>query len=272
MAPSIFRACMMGIIMLGAKIFYRKLDIPTSMSLSLLILLVNNPFSILDIGLQLSYGGTIGILLFAKPLSEKIKTKIPILTGLKEIICVCIGAQIILIPIIMIHFNTISIYFLIANILITPILGISIVSGILILILSYIQLKMAIILSILPNLMLNILLFIPSIISKLPFSIILVKTPFIINIIAYYTVILIGVYFYPIKRRHRRKWQIEIRKQINKKNVIILFIILFSINLGLTIGDKKLTISFIDVGQRRLYFYSNTSKKEDINRWGREYG
>jgi len=63
---SVVRASIMGIVVLGGKIFYRKSDIWTSIAFSLLIILVQNPLTINNIGLQLSYLGTIGIILFYK--------------------------------------------------------------------------------------------------------------------------------------------------------------------------------------------------------------
>ena len=65
-SPSVVRASLMGIIMLISKLIHRKNDIWTSISLSLLILLIYNPFLILNVGLQLSYLGTIGIVCFNK--------------------------------------------------------------------------------------------------------------------------------------------------------------------------------------------------------------
>lgn len=57
--PSVVRACIMGIIALFAKVLYRKSDLITSISFSLILILLKNPYAIYDIGLQLSYLGTI---------------------------------------------------------------------------------------------------------------------------------------------------------------------------------------------------------------------
>ena len=62
--PSVTRACIMCILTLIAEILFYKPDIYQNMSISLLIILVFNPYSILDIGLQLSFAGTLGIVLF----------------------------------------------------------------------------------------------------------------------------------------------------------------------------------------------------------------
>ena len=72
-SASVVRACIMGIIMVSAKLFYKKLDIWTSICLSLLIILIHNPLAINNIGLQLSYMGTIGIVLFSERLQGKRK-------------------------------------------------------------------------------------------------------------------------------------------------------------------------------------------------------
>ena len=65
-SPSIVRASIMGILLIFSKISHRRNDIWTQISLSLLILLIYNPFLITNVGLQLSYLGTIGIIIFNK--------------------------------------------------------------------------------------------------------------------------------------------------------------------------------------------------------------
>ena len=62
-SPSIVRAVIMGAISMGGEIFYRKNDVLTSISLSLLGILIYNPFLILHVGLQLSFIATFGIIL-----------------------------------------------------------------------------------------------------------------------------------------------------------------------------------------------------------------
>ena len=54
-SPSVTRAGIMGILMLFSKIVYRKNDIYTAIAISLFLILIYNPFLILNVGLQLSY-------------------------------------------------------------------------------------------------------------------------------------------------------------------------------------------------------------------------
>lgn len=55
LTASVCRAGIMGILLIIAGLFYRKSDIYINLALSMLLMLIANPFSIYDIGLQLSY-------------------------------------------------------------------------------------------------------------------------------------------------------------------------------------------------------------------------
>ena len=62
----------MQIIFLLAPLFRRENDPPTSLAAALLFLLVTNPWSILNVGLQLSFASISGIFLFASKIYEPI--------------------------------------------------------------------------------------------------------------------------------------------------------------------------------------------------------
>jgi competence protein ComEC len=70
--PSAVRAGCMQIIFLLAPLFRRENDPPTSLAAALLFLLVTNPWSILNVGLQLSFASISGIFLFASKIYEPI--------------------------------------------------------------------------------------------------------------------------------------------------------------------------------------------------------
>lgn len=75
---SVVRACIMAIVVIGAKICYRKENFFTSICISLIIILIQNPFAINDIGLKLSFMGTAGIVIFNKSITNffiKLKIK-----------------------------------------------------------------------------------------------------------------------------------------------------------------------------------------------------
>ena len=72
---SIVRAGIMAIINILTFLLYRKKDIWSSIAISLFIILIENPYAITGIGLQLSYLGTIGIILFNKSIKQFLDSK-----------------------------------------------------------------------------------------------------------------------------------------------------------------------------------------------------
>lgn len=231
--PSVTRACIMAILTLFSSIIYRKSDVYTNISVAALITLIFNPYSLLDLGFQLSYGGTIGIIIFIKRIQEK-KSNSKVINYIKQMALVSIYANIIIIPIMMYHFNTVSFTFIISNIMASPILGIIVITGFLFIITSITVKQLTRLIAIFIKPILSILIKISQICSKLPFSNILVVTPYMFNVISYYAIIL-----YCIKSKKNNKCKI----------IICLLIVLILINFIIYIFPQKLRIFFIDVGQ-----------------------
>lgn len=255
--PSVTRACFMAIIVLGANLLYRKQDFWTSISISLLIILSLNPFSINEIGLQLSYLGTIGIILFNKNI-EMFLNKNKINNKISKVLSVTISAQMAIMPIMIYRFNSFSLTFFISNVLASPFLGINIILGLITIFISLISFKLAKVISLLLNLSLEILIGISGFTSKLPFSSILVKTPPMLLILLIYCFILLFNYLYYIyiSKTNLGLFQKRIIKLINKTNVnkfisiIIIIVILFNVfSYSYLLIPKNLRIYFIDVGQ-----------------------
>lgn len=231
--PSVTRACIMAVLTLFSGIIYRKSDVYTNISVAALITLIFNPYNLLDLGFQLSYGGTIGIIIFIKRIQEK-KSNSKVINYIKQMALVSIYANIIIIPIMMYHFNTVSFTFIISNIMASPILGIIVITGFLFIITSITVKPLTSLIAIFIKPILSILIKISQICSKLPFSNILVVTPYMFNVIYYYAIIL-----YCIKSKKNNKCKI----------IICLLIVLILINFIIYIFPQKLRIFFIDVGQ-----------------------
>ena len=188
-SASVVRACIMGIVLIFSKICYRKSDIWTTISISILIMLIYNPYSILNVGLQLSYAGTIGIIAFNKSITnflEKYMNK-----KLASSISVIISAQISILPIMIVNFNSLSLTFLISNILATPIVAVITMGGFILILISFISMEIAGVFSIIIHICLKLLILISNISSILPLSQIFVTTPNILQIIYYYFLVIL---------------------------------------------------------------------------------
>lgn len=228
MTSSVVRAGISCIIYMLASLLYRKADVINAMAISTLLILLNNPFKLFDIGFQLSYAGTLGIILFCKLINIPIKNKL--LKYLKDSIIISISANIFIIPIMMYQFNTISLTFILSNLLAGPLLGISIILEIIVLLISFMSINIVAIPAKVLNILLILIINIANWFSNIEISKIYVITPKIISIVAYYLIC-----------------AAIILKQKNRKIIVIIMLTVLIINLFPT--PKKLRINFIDVGQ-----------------------
>ena len=251
---SVTRACIMAILQLLAGILFKKSDIYQNLAISSFILLLANPYTLFDIGFQLSFGGTIGIVLFSKRLTQKSNkidgetNKLEILNEKKQIgkireICiVTLSANLLIIPIMMYHFNTISFTFLISNLLVSPILEISLIWGMIFLITIFIFQPIAILISFFIHPILQLMIWIANFSGKLPFSQILVPTPTLWQIFLYYLIL----YLIFLKKSNALKSKLFQSKKIILFTIILLMVLPYTLKI---FPDSKLTIHFIDVGQ-----------------------
>lgn len=265
-SQSVVRATIMAILLLFSGIVYRKSDIWQNLSLALLILLIYNPFSILNVSTILTFGATIGIV-------SRISKS------------VTISATIAIFPIIMIFFNKIYLSSFIISIIIGVLIGLIVIGG-LVFVVFYKILEIFMI----KNSYVDILGFIvKSVInlaevgSNLPLNQIYVTTPSVISIILYYLFIFIFSNVYKIyKEKSPNVFQKRIRNLVallkfrikqNENKIISFSIIIVIIILTLSFIPQKMKIYFIDVGQGdSSLIITPKNKKILIDGGGTEFG
>ena len=273
-SPSIVRAGIMGIILMISGLVFRKNDIINSIAISLFFMLVYNPFLLENVGLQLSYLGTIGIIGFNKTIililkniqirNKKWKYKINrklilLISKIKEILAVTMSASLAVVPVMIYHFNLFGTYFLITNLLASIIIGPITLLGTLLVIISFISINIVKILSYILKFLIDILLFISSF-SKLPISKIYIPTPTITFIIIIYLSLIISLFIYKVfHERNPNTTILRVRNLLalvkykfkQNRNDIIKRIVIISIVISLCIIfiPRDLKINFVDVGQ-----------------------
>ena len=272
-SPSITRAGIMGILVLISKIIYQKNDIITSISLSLIIILIYNPFLIENLGVQLSYGGVLGIISFNRIILQifqgiKIKNKAlkyriskntkKVIGKIYEILSVSISAQLCIFPIILYQMNTFNPYFLISNFILSLVIGPIVILNFLFIIILLFNTSLGSLLSKVVIFSIKVLLEISQL-SKLNYSKIYFVTPSIISIIIYYLIIFIfkQIYIiYSVKKLNQTQKRFRniialYKYKFNQKKeryvIIIILVIIFLILINYI--PKNLKIYFIDVGQ-----------------------
>lgn len=254
--PSVVRACTMAIIALTAKLINKRSDIYNNLGISALIILLYNPYTILNIGFQLTYLGTLGIVLLGKKLQgygpkeihrgrgatvpfylKKHKIKKFVINS----ILISLSVQILIAPIIIFNFNMLSYNFLISSIVATPIFAGIMIFGIASFALGPICFPIL-------QILLDYLIFISKFISNLPLSKLVIPTPNLISIISYY-IVCIAILFSKSKLVFRIIKDREKITNLLKRLVVVLLVICIIVNLVPILKNKDLRIFFIDVGQ-----------------------
>lgn len=280
---SVMRASIMGILTLAASILNRKSDTINNLGISSLILLIYNPYFLLDAGFLLSYAGTIGIILFSdkiKNFTENVILKkkknldnIKDLGDNKEIIgikkyriimkkilnslidsfSITVAANLLIIPIMAYMFNTISFTFWISNILAAPIMEIVTIFGFIVYFISIIFPLLAEFLGIILNFLLTVLLRIAEISSIIPGSSIYVKTPNIIFCVLYYILAITILKISELKRIKKiNNIILTIKSHIKKykfKVIVATILLILLTSYIIKFIPNNLRIYFVDVGQ-----------------------
>lgn len=130
--PSVVRATIMGIIyvvsknQLGQRYNTMGVLMVAGMGMTLF-----NPFAAWDVGFQLSFTATLGILIYAQRFANWMKTKLAhyltvdavrlAMDVLAELVCVTLAAQLLTLPLIIFYFGQLSLISLIANLVILPV-------------------------------------------------------------------------------------------------------------------------------------------------------
>ena len=271
-SPSIVRATIMGIILILSTIVYKKNDFWNTLAFSLLLILIYNPFLIQNVGLVLSYLGTIGIVVFNKTIflfadtiriknkkwRYKINLKSKRLKKIKQNIAVTLSAQLAVFPYMIFSFNLFGTYFLITNLLAGLVIEPITIIGIIAVAISFISIKFSNFFSYVVQFLVNTLMLVAKI-SNLPFSKIYFSTPKIITVIVIYVSLILFNY---IGRIYVTKELSTTQKRVKniiallkyyyrkyKKKIYVVFLTILIVGTLIKFIPKNLEINFVDVGQ-----------------------
>ncbi|GAB7386600.1 DNA internalization-related competence protein ComEC/Rec2 [Bacillaceae bacterium] len=141
-SPSALRAGVMVVFVLAAKYIHRSLSGLDALGIALLLLLFFAPFFLWDIGFQLSFAVTAGLLLFVPTVAERLPWR---RRALKNAAAVALVAQAVSFPITIYYFNLFSWLSFFANLVAVPLLsGIVIPLGFLSLLLGVLHESLAV--------------------------------------------------------------------------------------------------------------------------------
>lgn len=235
MKPSVVRATIMALCILGADYFYEQYNALNALCFSALCLLLCNPLVIYDVGFILSFTCVLSILLFYTPIYKLFKkgviTSVIVLTFVVQL-----GVSIVSGKLFYIFYS----YSMIVNLLVFPVRMIVTILGWLMLIIPFVGSWLSIIVFTL----LDYILVIASYFSSLPMSTIS---------LSYISPLVVSVYFLVI---------ITLLYSKNKKMSLILFFVLIITIIIPWMIKPPLRLVFLDVGQGDCHLIQ--TKNSDI--------
>ncbi len=126
--PSVLRATIMGLLLLAALLIDRESQLPNALALAVLALLLWRPGDLWEPGFQLSFAATAGIVYLAPWLTTAMAGR-----GwppwLATAVAVSLGAQAAVTPLMLAHFNQLSLIGVAANLAVVPLAGVATTLG-----------------------------------------------------------------------------------------------------------------------------------------------
>lgn len=130
LSPSVLRAATMFSFIIIAKAFNRYTNIYNTLAASAFVLLVINPFLIMEVGFQLSYIAVIGIVYLQPKIHALFEPENNLIGQAWSITAVSIAAQIATFPLGLYYFHQFPNYFLLSNFIVIPVSTLIIYLGI----------------------------------------------------------------------------------------------------------------------------------------------
>ena len=128
--PPVVRAALMGSLALLAPLIGRQVFAPAALVGAALVMTAINPLILFDVGFQLSFFATLGLVLYAEPITNAVVGLATRLTPLaterrvtgyvSEFFSLTLAAQITTLPLIVYYFRRLSLIALLANVLVLP--------------------------------------------------------------------------------------------------------------------------------------------------------
>lgn len=129
--PSVARAAAMSSLLLLAPLLRRRTYLPASLAFAALLLSLQEPRMLYDLGFQLSFAAVLGMALLVEPLTAALSRVLaaPGLSWLREPLSATLAAQIATLPILVAHLGTISLAALPVNLLILGVQPLILMAG-----------------------------------------------------------------------------------------------------------------------------------------------
>ena len=249
--PSIVRAVIMQIILISGLLLNRESDGITSLSAALLVLLLQNPTSSKDAGLQMSFAVTLGIILITPRLNAHFEDLISrsslndnkmfrrIFSYVASAVSASAGAFIFTAPLIAVYYGYLSLVSPLTNILVLWAVSVVFCTAIVSCALGFIFTPLGAAAGYLVSFLIRYILFVAKTMASFRFSAVYMSNPLVL---IWATALFVSVYILIFKRAPLRKYIIPLCSF--SALLCVILVISYSVFLG-----GRLRLISLDVGQ-----------------------
>jgi competence protein ComEC len=232
---SVLRATIMAIVYLGGRLLWRKANLLNTISISAFLLLLANPFSLFDMGFELTYAATLSIIVFF-PRIVRFLPHLPL--RFTELFTLSLTAQLGVLPFIARSFHRVTFASLFLNLLAMPLIGVIMGIGFVYLAVSLLSSLLATYLAQVLTFLIRLFLGLTRLFEAIPAFSYRVPTPRLAIIIGYFTCLLLLVI--PVRFKRQRPLTLTL--------FFIFLVILITYPFPAE-SSPSLKLTFLDVGQ-----------------------
>lgn len=244
-SPGAIRAAILCSAALLAPLLRRTADSITSLSAALLLLLLWNPFSIANAGLQFSFAATIGIYLVGQPLYQYWRRPLPrkwqrILSFPCSVLAVSLGSMLFTLPLTAWYFGHFPLIAPLSNVLTHWSASLSFLGGVLSICSGAIWQPLGLVIAAIINLPLAFFLFCARALAKLPFAALSLQSSYYLAFLLFlYCLILLYAFF----------WRRGSRRPIYPLCACVFALCLSMLLTSITSWKTPFSLTVLDVGQ-----------------------
>lgn len=201
LSATVIRASGMAVLILIAKATGRTYAVMRALVFTGIVMLLLNPYLLaFDVGFQLSFIATLGLILVS-PHLEKYLNFMPTKIGLREFLTATVATQIFVSPILLYQMGQFSVVAVIVNVLVLPMVPVAMLLTFITGMVGFISTALSFPIGFLAHLSLSYILFIAETFAKLPFASFTVPAfPFYVVVLSY--IFLGGVLWYLYTRKN----------------------------------------------------------------------
>lgn len=222
LGATVIRASAMAVLALIAKATGRTYAVVRALVLTGVVMLLLNPYLLVyDVGFQLSFIATLGLILVA-PHLEKYLGFMPTTIGLREFLTATVATQIFVTPILLYHIGEFSVVAVAVNLLVLPMVPVAMLLTFLTGLVGFLSTTLALPFGYISYLSLSYILFVAKLFAQIPYASFVVPSfPFIFVCITYllYALILTHMYRKDVRRSDTLSSWTIVEEEIFKSNI-----------------------------------------------------